>query len=77
MKHSKLFLVLITTFLLVLTAACSSDGHVHIYGKWVITTEPTLTQKGEAYRECECGDKVEVKISDLSNEKTWKILESI
>ena len=66
----KLFLV----FLAVAAAICLALGlsacgkkkdssHVHSYGEWEVTVEPTCTQDGEKTRECKrCGAKIDEKI---------------
>ena len=32
-------------------------GHVHSFGEWTVTTEPTCTEEGSKERVCECGEK--------------------
>ena len=66
--------VLLTTILALLgtilfalgLSACAKkkvSSHVHSYGEWVVTVEPTCTQDGEKTRECKrCGAKIDEKI---------------
>ena len=54
------------------SSSSSSSVHVHSYGVWTITKEPTLTEKGEASRKCKDDDTQEkVEIAALSDETVW------
>lgn len=74
MKRSKLLIVIVTAFFLtILTSCMSGDGsHTHSYGEWTFTTEPTLEEKGEATKECECGKELTVPVASLSDRNVWR-----
>ena len=73
----KLFLV----FLAVAAAICLALGlsacgkkkdssHVHSYGEWEVTVEPTCTQDGEKTRVCSCGEKEKQPVPALGHDIT-------
>ena len=74
MKRSKLLFVIVAAFLLMIsTVSCTNESgtHVHKYGSWEITVEPTLTEKGEVVKVCECGRELKVAIAKLSDSSVW------
>ncbi len=76
MKRSKLLLVaLLSLVLSAVSSACLT--HFHNYGKWTITTEPTLEAEGVWTQSCECGTSVEKKIPALSDESVWTKTETV
>lgn len=48
----------------------------HSYGNWTIVEEPTLVVPGKASHTCIYGETETVLISNLSDEKVWKLSES-
>ena len=42
-------------------------AHEHVFGEWIITTEPTCTEKGEGTRTCECGESETREIPALGH----------
>ena len=76
MKRSKLLLVALLVLLLSVVGACDT-AHFHDYGKWAITTEPTLESEGVYSQGCECGITVEKKIPALSDESVWALTETV
>ncbi len=73
MKRSKLLLVIATVFLLLMTVSCNdtSDSHIHKFSSWEITTAPTMTEKGQAVKSCECGRELKIAIANLSDTTVW------
>ena len=48
----------------------------HTYGEWKLATEPTLTEKGTAERECECGAKETKDVPALSD-SYWTLVDEV
>ena len=44
-----------------------AGAHEHVFGEWIITTEPTCTEKGEETRSCECGETETREIAALGH----------
>ena len=54
----KKILLVISLFLLIVCLLCScNETHVHEFGEWTITKNPTCTEKGEQVRYCSCGEE--------------------
>lgn len=75
MKKAKLLLVAITGAALgaaLVGCGNKSEDHVHKYGSWSITTQPTLEAGGVASRNCEEGDDPQTyNLPALSDTSFW------
>ena len=60
MKKILVFLSLILGLSACFIACDMEDLHIHKYGEWTVTKEPTDTEEGEQVRYCDCG-KEDVK----------------
>ena len=62
MKRSKILLFsLALSLILVLLCACGEapppqNEHIHSFGDWVTSVQPTCTSEGEKMRSCDCGE---------------------
>ena len=75
MKRSKLSLVVVVMMLLSSLFACT---HFHAMGDWFMDVEPTLDKEGTYVQVCEsCGERVEIAIPALSDERVWTLTESV
>ncbi len=59
MKRSLLFFVslLMTVCLFSACAQVAPTEHLHEFGEWIVTKQPTCTETGEHERFCSCGEK--------------------
>ncbi|WMJ24074.1 ubiquitin-like protein [Paludicola sp. MB14-C6] len=50
--------------------------HIHSYGDWVVTIEPTCNKEGERKKSCSCGDSITEPIPMLEEHKPseWAIV---
>lgn len=73
MKRSRLLIVMVAVFLLMVTVSCTNESgsHIHKYGSWEITTNPTLTEKGQATKVCECGRELKIAVAKLTDSAVW------
>ena len=52
-----ILLALVATLLLSCVAGCAqTPEHIHEYGEWIVTKNPTATEEGEQARYCACGE---------------------
>lgn len=68
----KLFFVIALALLLILPVSCIQEGtHVHVYGEWKMTSEPTQNDPGKATRVCKCGHEMKMSVAPLSDQTIW------
>ena len=69
MKKVLLFLSLTVVLLLCFVSCNEGTEHIHNFGEWSVTKNPTCTEDGVKSRYCECGEKqTEVQIARLGND---------
>ncbi|MCQ2772753.1 MAG: hypothetical protein MJ238_05740, partial [Bacilli bacterium] len=53
------------------SSSSTSEAHVHTFGDWVTTKEPTHAEEGQKERTCACGAKETEKISRTLDDHTY------
>lgn len=71
----RLFFVLALALLVVLPVSCIQQGaHVHQYGEWTMTVEPTETTPGKAVRTCTVdGHEMKMSVAILTDTSVWTV----
>jgi len=53
------------------------DTHVHNWGEWYVTIEPTEEEEGEEARDCDCGETQTRTIEKLGHTHNFEVVEEV